>query len=221
METRPRVVELAHVIEDGMPAFPGLPAPRIGAHLDHAASRSRYGGRAEFFFGEVAMTGNTGTYVDSPFHRYAGGDDLAAVPLDRLVDLPGVVVDCSGAPGRSLEPELPRRDLSGHAVLVRTGWDARWGTEAYWEPGPYLSDAAVARLLGARAGLVGVDFWNVDDVEDPARPVHTRLLAEGVPIVEHVRNLGSLPADGFRFFAPVLAIRGGASFPVRAFALVP
>ena len=221
MNARPRAVELAHLIEDGMPVFPGLPPPRIGAHLDHAGSRPRYGGAAEFFFGKVEMPGNTGTYVDSPFHRYRDGDDLASVPLDRLVDLPGVVVDCSGATGRALDVALPGRDLTGAAVLVRTGWDARWGGESYWEPGPYLSEEAVRRLVDARAGLVGVDFWNVDDSDDPARPVHTRLLREGMVIVEHMCNLGSLPADGFRFFAPVLRIRGGASFAVRAFALLP
>lgn len=221
MDARSRVVELAHVIEDGMPVFPGLPSPRIGAHLDHAASRSRYDGKAEFFFGMVEMPGNTGTYLDSPFHRYADRADLADVPLDRLVDLPGIVVDCSGAEGRALDVDLPRRDLRDHAVLVRTGWDTRWGAESYWEPGPYLSEESVARLLHAGAALVGVDFWNADDVDDPRRPVHTRLLAEGVTIVEHMCNVGALPAEGFRFFAPVLPLRGGASFPVRAFALVP
>lgn len=221
MNERSRVVDLAHAIEDGMPVFPGLPAPRIGAHLDHDGSRPRYGGEAEFYFGTIEMPGNTGTYVDSPFHRYRDGADLAGVPLERLVDLPGVVVDASADGGRALDLDLPSGDLRGHAVLVRTGWDARWGSESYWEPGPYLSKGSVDGLLRAGAALVGVDFWNADDVEDPSRPVHTRLLAEEVGIVEHLRNLGPLPASGFRFFAPVLAIRGGASFPVRAFALVP
>lgn len=203
-----------------MPVFPGLPSPRIGAHLDHEGSRPRYGGEAEFFFGTIEMPGNTGTYLDSPFHRHRDKDDLAAVPLERLVDLPGVVVDCSGASSRSLDVELAGADLAGHAVLVRTGWDARWGTEPYWEPGPYLSAASVEALLGAGVALVGVDFWNVDDLDDPSRPVHTRLLAEDVGIVEHMCNLGSLPESGFRFFAPVLPVKGGASFPVRAFAIV-
>lgn len=220
MNARPRLVELAHVIEDGMPVYPGLPSPVVGAHLDHEGSRERYGGEAEFFFGTIQMTGNTGTYVDSPFHRYRDGDDLAGVPLDRLVDLPGIVVDCSGASSRALDVELPAGDLAGHAVLVRTGWDERWGTDAYWEPGPHLARASVDRLVDARVALVGVDFWNADDVDEPSRPVHSRLLAGGITIVEHMCDLGALPASGFRFFAPVLRIEGGASFPVRAFALI-
>ena len=204
-----------------MPVFPGLPSPKVGAHLDHEGSRPRYGGEAEFYFGTIEMTGNTGTYVDSPFHRYRDGDDLADVPLERLVDLPGIVVDCSGASTRALDVELPDGDYAGHAVLVRTGWDARWGTDAYWEPGPFVSTASLDRLVDAGVALVGVDFWNADDVDEPSRPVHTRLLAEGITVVEHMCGLDALPPAGFRFFAPVLRIRGGASFPVRAFALVP
>lgn len=211
-----RFVELSHPLDDGMRPYPGLPAPRIGAHLDHVSSRANYDGE-EFFLGKVDMPANVGTYVDSPFHRFSDREDLAGLSLDRLVGLEGVVVDATGETERGAAPPLPP-GLDGKALLVRTGWDARWGTDAYWEPGPYLTEEFVARVLEGGASLVGVDCWNVDDTTTKRRPVHTRLLGAGVLIVEHLCNLDLLPAEGFRFSAPVLAIKGGASFPVRAFA---
>ena len=76
-------------------------------------------------------------------------------------------------------------------------------------------------LIENGATLLGVDFNNVDDMTDPVRPAHTRLLEAGIPIVEHLRGLDALPREGFRFFAVPPRIKGGASFPVRAFAELP
>lgn len=212
------LTEISHPIADGMPSFPGLPRPRVGLHIDHAASRPRYDDRAEFAIGLVAWVGNVGTYVDSPYHRFPGTPDVSELPLDRLVDLPTVVVDARGAPGRAIDVPLPAGPLAGHAVLFRTDWDARWGTPAYWEPGPYLGPAVVEQLLHHRPALVGVDFWNADDPDDPVRPVHTELLGAGIPIVEHLCRLGEVPPEARTYVVP-LAVVGAPSFPVRAFAL--
>ena len=212
-----RVVDLSHPLVDGMAPYPGLPTPRIGAHLDHAQSRSHYEGE-EFFLGKVDMPANVGTYLDSPFHRFSDRDDLAQLPLDRLVGIDGVVVDAGTRDERCVTPVLPTEELAGKAVLVRTGWDSRWGRDEYWEPGPYLSEDFADEVVHRGASLVGVDCWNVDDTTTKRRPVHTRLLGAGILIVEHLCNLDRLPENGFRFSAPVLAIEGGASFPVRAFA---
>ena len=187
------------------------------AILDHDASRARYEGRAEFYLGRVEMSGNTGTYVDAPFHRHRDREDLAGLPLDRLAGRPGVVVDASSEPG-PVDIALPAEEVRGRAVLVRSGWDRRWGTEAYWAPDPWLSPGAVDLLVDGGVALVGVDWTNVDDTTDPSRPAHTRLLGAGIPIVEHLRGLDALPRDGFRFFAVPPRIVRGASFPVRAFA---
>lgn len=197
--------------------MPGLPAPRIGPHLDHEGSRANYED-AEFYLGKVDMPANIGTYIDAPFHRFRDRDDLAGIPLDRIAGLDGVVLDASASPSRELEPELPDHDLTGAAVLVRTGWDVHWGEDVYWGPAPYLAERLAEELVDRAVGLVGVDSWNVDDTATRRRPIHTRLLEAGVYIVEHLRGLDRLPARGFRFFAPVVAVEGGASFPVRAFA---
>jgi arylformamidase len=214
-------VELSHEIRDGMPVFPGLGQPRVGAVLDHEASRPRYGGRAELYLGKIEMACNTATYIDSPFHRYRDGQDLSEVELDGVAGLPGMVNDgCVGA-DRAVEFDTDEAALSGTAVLIRTGWDERWGSEAYWGPGPFLSPAALELLLRSRPKLVGVDFWNIDDIGDPSRRVHSGVLRERILIVEHLCNLASLPPAGFRFFAVPLRLVGGASFSVRAFAEIP
>jgi arylformamidase len=213
-----RFVELNHVIRDGMPSYPGLPKPSIRPFLDHEASRSRYQDQAEFYIAHFDIVGAVGTYLDSPFHRYRDGLDLSDVPLERLAGLPGVVLRGTVAADRSVACQADGVDLEGCAVLVHTGWDRRWGSDEYWEPGPFLGPEFLTRLLEARPALVGVDFWNVDDVGDPSRPVHTGLLAQGALVVEHLCCLDELPAGGFRFYAVPLRVQGGASFPVRAFA---
>jgi len=165
------------------------------------------------------MVCNIGTYLDSPFHRHRERADLSQIPLERVAGVPGMVLDATGSRG-AIALDCPASDLSGRAVLIRTGWDRRWGTDAYWEPGPYLAASTVDLLIQARAVLLGVDFWNVDNTQDPSRPAHTRLLAEEILIVEHLCNLSALPRMGFRFSAVPLRILRGASFPVRAFAEV-
>jgi len=213
-----KFVELNHTLEDGMQAYPGLPSPRIGAFLDHPASRPHYAGKAEFYLGRVDMVCNLGTYLDSPFHRYPDRADLSQIPLERVAIVPGIVLDAVPYSDRSITLDCDPAELRGRAALIRTGWDQRWGTDRYWEPGPYLADTSVDLLIGAKAMIVGVDFWNVDNTEDPARPAHTRLLAADILIVEHLCNLAPLPRSGFRFSAVPLRIVRGASFPVRAFA---
>jgi arylformamidase len=213
-------IELNHVIENGMPSYPGIPGPRISALLDHEASRDRYEGRAAFYLGRADLAGNTGTYLDSPFHRDADGADLSDLPLHAVAGLETAVLDAEMTDDRSVDVNLPATDLAGGAVLVRTGWDRNWGSAEYWSAGPYLSAGAVRKLAAARPALVGVDFSNVDDTNDPSRPAHTRLLRSGILILEHLCNLNDLPAREVFFYAVPLRIVDGASFPVRAFAEV-
>jgi kynurenine formamidase len=213
------LLDLSHPLADGTAAYPGLPPLRIHALLEREASRERYGGQAEFLLAGFEIAGNTGTYLDAPFHRFVDGADLAAVELERCVHVPGVRIDAG--PERPIE--LGDRDdttLAGRAVLFRTGWDERWGTDAYWPRSPFLPVASVDRLVTAGVAIVGIDAGNVDDTDDLARPAHTRLLAAGIPILENLRGLAALPSDGFWFTAAPLPIAGGATFPVRAYAEV-
>jgi kynurenine formamidase len=211
-------MDLSHVIEHGMTTYPGLPGPLICDFLSREASRARYAPGVEFQIGKVEMVANTGTYLDAPFHRYPGGIDIAGLPLASLARLEAIVVRARGA-GRAIGPEaFAGRDIAGRAVLVRTGWDVHWGTSAYLSGHPFLTDAAAKYLVNGGAALVGIDSLNIDDIDDGARPVHSRLLGAGIPIVEHLCDMGSLPEEGFRFSAVPAKVAGMGSWPVRAFA---
>jgi len=215
-----RLVDLSHPIEHGMVTYAGLPGPVISDFLGREASRGHYAGGTTFHIARVRMVGNTGTYVDAPFHRYADGPDVAALPLDRLADLEGAVVDAAGS-GRGVDADrFVGRDLAGKAVLVRTGWDAHWRTPRYGEGHPFLTRSAAEHLADARPALVGIDSLNVDDTADGVRPAHTLLLAAGIPVVEHLCNLSALPQSGFRFHCVPAPFRGLGSFPVRAYAVL-
>lgn len=216
------IVDLSHPLTPGMPSYPGLPEPGFHTWLTHEESTARavYAAGTTFQIATYELGGNTGTYLDAPFHRHPDGLDLAGVPLERLVDLPGVAVP--GPADGPIGPEhFARADLRGAAVLIRTGWSERWGQAGYFRSGPFLTAEACRLLVTAEPALVGIDCANIDDMNDRTRPAHTLLLAAGIPIVEHLRALDTLPEGGFRFFAAPPAIAGGTSFPVRAFALVP
>ena len=216
----PRLVDLSHPISHGMVTYPGLPGPVVSDFLGREASRGHYTEGTTFQIARVRMVVNTGTYVDAPFHRFAGGKDIGSLPLDRLADLPGVVVD--GGPGRAVDAaRFFGLELSGKAVLVRTGWDTRWGAAEYFEGHPHLTRAAAEHLASAGPALVGIDSLNIDDTGDGVRPAHTLLLDAGIPIVEHLCGLGALPGSGFRFHAVPAPFQGVGSFPVRAYAVLP
>ena len=215
------LVDLSHTIAHGTRTYPGLPAPVIGDFLSREESRGKYAPGTEFSIGRIEMVGNTGTYVDAPFHRYADGADLAGIALDRLANLPGIVVRAAGRKERALGAEIfDGLDVAGRAVLVHTGWSRLWGTEAYFVGHPYLTAEAARRLADGGAGLVGIDAVNIDGIDGGDRPVHSTLLARGIPIVEHLTGLDRVPAGDFRFFAVPAKVAGLGSFPVRAFALV-
>ncbi len=215
-----RLVDVSHEIEPGMVTYGGLPGPAVSDFLSREASRGKYAEGTTFAIARVDMVANTGTYVDAPFHRFAGGRDVGSLPLEKLADLDGIVVDATRM-GRAIGPEaFDGLELRGKAVLVNTGWSRHWRTAAYFDGHPYLTRSAVERLLAARPALVGIDSLNIDDTRDGERPAHTLLLEAEIPIVEHLTNLEALPARGFRFHCAPAAFHGLGSFPVRAYAVV-
>ena len=216
----PRLVDLSHIVEDGMITYPGLPGPVITDHLTREASRDRYSAGTEFQIGRIDMVANTGTYLDSPAHRWADGVDLAGLALESLALLPGVIVRHRG-PAIDADA-FAGVDVSGAAVLVHTGWDEHWGSEGYGGPGaPFLKLEAATSLAEGGAALVGIDSVNIDDTADGTRPAHSVLLRAGIPIVEHLRGLEQLrDGERFTFTAVPVAVRGMGTFPVRAFAAV-
>jgi kynurenine formamidase len=226
------LVDLSHALADGTITYPGLPGPVISDHLSRQASHSIYAEGYEFQIGRIEMVSNTGTYLDTPFHRFADGHDLAGLPLDRVADVSGVAIDASGAGhsigadvldrlGREIGRDAFDATLSGGAALFATGWDRHWGSDRYGDADhPHLTDDLVNRLVEAGVVVVGIDSVNIDSTLDGRRPVHTALLGAGILIVEHLTGVDRLVGRPFRFFAVPPRIAGMGTFPVRAFAIV-
>jgi arylformamidase len=215
------LIDLSHTIENGMITYKGLPAPIICDHISHVQSRASYAAGTEFQIGRINMVANTGTYIDTPYHRYPNGNDLSATPLPAMANIPGVAIRMAGMLTRAIDwTNFAAVDVRRRAVLVNTGWDRHWRTDSYFEGHPFLTKAAAEYLRDQGAVLVGIDSLNIDDTGDPTRPVHTVLLGAGIPIVEHMTNLAALPADGFSFSAAPPKIVALGTFPVRAHAVV-
>jgi len=213
------LIDLSHTVEDGLITYKGLPAPIICDYLSREESRNHYAEGTEFHIGKIEMVANTGTYIDSPFHRFADGDDLSQLALENLADLEGILVRTDR---RVIDKDFfVNLDVEGKAVLVHTGWDAHWKTDQYFEGHPFLTGEAADLLQSRGAKLVGIDSLNIDDTNDGYRPVHTMLLGNDVLIVEHMCGLQRIADDTpFKFFSVPVKVREFGTFPVRAFAIV-
>ncbi|HET9406365.1 MAG TPA: cyclase family protein [Candidatus Sulfotelmatobacter sp.] len=213
-----KFIDLSHTVEHGLVTYKGLPAPVICDYLSREASRRLYAPGVEFQIGKIEMVANTGTYIDSPFHRYASGRDLSQLRLSDLADLPAIKITCKDR--QTIDSSCFRSvtELAGKAVLVETGWSRHWNTPAYYEGHPFLTEDAAQLFVERKVALVGIDSHNIDDVQDLRRPVHSILLGCEIPIVEHMTNLAFVPEHDFRFFAVPVKVKGFGTFPVRAFA---
>lgn len=216
-----RFIDLSHTVEHGLITYKGLPAPIVCDFLSREQSRRHYAPGTEFQIGKIELVANTGTYLDSPFHRYEGGLDLADLKLKSMANLDGLALRVHWTAQRAIDAEaFKNMNVKGKAVLINTGWDAHWRKLRYFEGHPSLTKDAAQFLAEQGATLVGIDSYNIDDTADLTRPVHSILLGAGIPIVEHMCRLKELPRKGFKFFAVPAKIRGMGTFPVRAFAIV-
>jgi kynurenine formamidase len=218
----PRFVEVSHPIEAGMRTYPGLPEPRVEVLLDYEASRERYQGKSEFLIASLHLCGNTGTYVDSPRHRYREGADLAKIPLEAVAHVPVTKIEARAHPERGLGAEVFNSvEITGRAVLINTGWSQYWRSDRYFDRNPFLTAAACDLLANSGVRFVGIDSLNIDDIEDLSRPAHTILLGAGIPVCEHMTNLHHLTPEGGFLHAVPIAWVGGATYPVRAYVVYP
>lgn len=215
-----RLIDLSHTIEDGLITYKGLPASIICDYLSREASRKTYAPGTEFQIGKIEMVSNTGTYLDSPFHRFADGVDIAGLRLEDVAGLDAILVHAPNEQGRAIgEGCFEGLDVRGKAVLIHTGWARHWKTDQYFEGHSFLTEGAALALKAGGAALVGIDSYNIDDTADMRRPVHTTLLGANILIVEHMCNLEQLPdGQAFKFYAVPVKVKGFGTFPVRAFA---
>lgn len=217
-----RVVDLSHTIENGLITYKGLPAPVICDYLSREASRNVYEPGTEFQIGKIEMVGNTGTYMDCPFHRYAEGKDFSDYPAALFTDIDAVVIRVPFGEQKAIGPAYFEKSASpGKAILVHTGWSVFWNTATYYEDHPYLTADAAALLSDRGVRVVGIDSHNIDNTAVKSRPVHSKLLANEIFIVEHLTRLDLLPASGITFTALPPKIKGMGTFPVRAIAKIP
>ena len=215
-----KLVDLSHEVEHGMITYKGLPAPIICDFLSREDSRKHYAVGTEFNIGKIEMVANTGTYVDSPFHRFADGIDLSELPLESLADLEGVLVQVQKF-GRAITAQAFNDiHVKAKAVLIHTDWARHWRTDQYFEGHPFLTRDAAEYLAESGAAFVGIDTYNIDDTTDGTRPAHTILLGSRIPICEHMCGLENLPDSGFRFHAAPVKVKAFGTFPVRAYAVL-
>lgn len=221
-KTNYQYIDVSHVIEDGMITYKGIQPPVITPTTTREQSRSHYTNGTEFYIAKIEMAANTGTYIDSPFHRYPEGDDLSELKLENLVDLEAILVNVDISKGRAIDKSIfEKLNLSGKALVIHTGWDKHWRTEEYFSGHPYLTKSAVEFISTSGCKLVAIDTYNIDDTRDGDRPAHSVLLKAGIPIIEHICNLHTIPNNKvLEFTAVPIKIKDFSTFPVRAYVKV-
>ena len=212
-----KLIDLSHEIYDGMITYKGLPAPIICDYLSRENSRAVYDGDTEFHIAKIDLVGNTGTYIDCPFHRFENGKDFTEISLENLANLESITIDAKDAIEIGME-YFKGLVVENKAVLIFTNWAVHWGTPNYFENHAYLTEEAAVYLKENNVKLVGIDSHNIDDTRKKTRPVHTILLGAGILIVEHLTNLDQLPVEGYTFSAVPPKIKSTGTFPVRAYA---
>ena len=214
------LIDVSHVIEDGMITYKGFPAPIICDYLNREDSKSHYQQGTSFQIGAITMSSNTGTYVDVPFHRYEDGKDLSEIALSSLANLDGIKIIIDQDIKEIGVEHFKGKDIGQKAVLIETNWSRHWRTDPYFENYPYVNEEAAQYLLDQGVLFVGIDSYNIDDTSGETRPCHSILLHNEIPICEHMTGLSSLPEDNFKFFAVPVKVKGMGTFPVRAFGIV-
>ena len=234
-----RMVDLSHAY-GGSTLY--WPTDTDGFRLDTLAEGETPDG---YFYAAktFATAEHGGTHLDAPNHFAEGGDDAASISLDRLI-LPGIVIDVSQAAAADPDYLLAPEDVlawesehgrvpAGSAVLIRTGWAARWpdalaylGDDTPGETGnlhfPGIGAAATRLLVeDRRAGLLGIDTASIDRGESTDFIAHRIGAAAGVPNLENVADLSGLPPTGFLLAALPMKIEGGTGAPARIVALIP
>ncbi len=212
-----KLIDLSHTVEDGLVTYKGLPAPIICDYLSREESKKHYADGTTFQIGKIEMCSNTGTYLDSPFHRYEEGKDLSELNLESVASLEGIKVVVNEKVIAIGKDAFIGAEVYGKAVLVQTNWSRNWNTEKYYEGHPFLTEDAAQYLRDNGAKLVGIDSYNIDDVGGKDRPVHSTLLGAEILIVEHMCNLNNVPTNAFKFYAVPVKVKGFGTFPVRAF----
>ncbi|GGS46820.1 cyclase family protein [Actinokineospora fastidiosa] len=219
--TRCALVDLSHDVWQDMLIHHWMPKPVIHDYISREQSAKFLEGGVSFQQVHVTIAGSTGTILQVPFQFHADGPDLATMPLEKLVDVPVVVIDAVGMPEIGPEVFDGQDDLAGKAVLFRTGQDRLWQTEEYYENTCYLAGATIKHLAKAGPALIGVDSKNTDCGTDQGKPAQHELLGAGMGVLTSLTRLDQLPKRGALLTVLPPRVVGMSSFPVRVVAVVP
>lgn len=205
-----KVVDLTHLMEEGMPVYPGTDLPSFSG----AFSVKEHGFREA----RLTMLTHTGTHLDAPAHILKGGSTLDMFSVDAFIGQ-AAVIDVSGVTDRIEKSDLLHvaEDIAYlDFVIFRTGWEGRWGKDTYFSDFPTLDPDAAQWLTGFRLKGIGFDCISADPADTVVFDIHKIVLGAGMIIIENLRGLDALPDRMFRFAAFPLKLKDGDGSPVRA-----
>lgn len=210
-----RVIDLTHTIESGMPVYPGTEPPI----LEPANTYDRDGFRET----KLSMYSHTGTHMDPPAHLFRDRTTLDAFPPEQFIGK-ALVVDCTSL--KEGEP-ITMDHLSRYGTKAETadfllfylGWDARWGSEAYFGDYPCIDDSVLEYILEGSYKGIGFDVIGLDPIADGNLTRHKKLFqTRDIINIENLCNLGLCGNDLFWFSCFPLKIRDCDGSPIRAVA---
>lgn len=223
-----KYVELSHYIVDGQISYPGVDPVKISTYLSREACESEFGGGGAAMLDQISMVNISGTYIDSPYHRFEDGYKVGDIPLEKLIHLRTFVVRMSKDRHYFDVCDFEKyenEDLDGAAVLCDSGHYKKFMTPDYEVDVPYITPAGAKWLMKRNVALVGIDTQLVDNFNMKGDPSyagdvnHDEILSHGSVICEDMINLDQLPDTGAKLFVVPVQV-AMASFPARCFAEV-
>lgn len=213
-----RIVELSHDLHPGQEEYQLEVEHR---YVEELLPEYKRPPDAWYIMSEVRMWSHVGTHMESPFHYLKEGQDVAHIPLERVVG-EGVLVDFTdksvGAPITVEDMEERGQDIrEGDIVFVRTGLSHNYRTPRSHDR-PYFPAATIRWLVEKGITCLGVDCSGIEKRDQPTQPSHEMLFKHGIPLIEHLANLEQLSKKRFRVVAVPWRVHGLEASPVSVIA---
>ena len=210
-------VDLTHELHNGMPIYPGDPAPSFVSYSTiekNGVNLTR-----------LTLGSHTGTHVDAPKHFVPNGIGVDQIPAHKLVG-EAFVADLSSKPigsgitSKDLQTVLGGNIREDDIVILYTGCSDHWGEKSVESNYTYLTGEAADYFVSKKIRAVGIDFLSVEEFHAPEPVAHKTLLSNNIFIMESLsREVKRFVGNRVLIIALPIKLQDGDGAPSRVIAV--
>jgi kynurenine formamidase len=209
-------IDLTHVIEEGMPVWPGEPQPDIEETMSL--------GKDICAVQRIRFSNHLGTHLDAPSHFIKDGITVDRIPLQTLIGKAAILDFTNKKKNDFITGEDLREHMelieSGTRVLIKTGWDKYFNQETFYDGFPCLTLGAAELFASKKLRLLGIDTPSPSPIDDHEQMIHKILLGSGIILLESLKNLTFIEEDECGLIVLPPPFRNFSGSPCRVVALI-